>query len=170
MGKYIFSIIITLISVLIKQSGFAQSIHIQSVNSGGAITNQSNGSLNFTIGELLVKDLVDSKGNSLGGGITVGSTLTTLNIINTDLNVLSVIVFPNPTTNMLYVKIADIKIEYLMISITDVKGKEIYTGKYAGLNNTIGVNMLPYSPGLYYLSLKNTNNDLLGYYKIVKKQ
>jgi hypothetical protein len=55
-----------------------------------------------------------------------------------------------------------------VLTITDLQGKEVYSGKYAGISNVIGINTASYAKGTYVLSLKNLNNQVLGTYKIIK--
>jgi hypothetical protein len=147
---------------------YAQSISPQSVNSSGTKMTQANGSLSFTVGELVVLSQTDSEGNTLGSGFTAGATLTTVSIQETDAAVLDVRVFPNPTSDFVNIRINYSSIEQVLVSITDLKGKEVYNGKYAGLSNVIGINTVSYATGTYVLSLKNLNNQVLGTYKIIK--
>jgi hypothetical protein len=149
---------------------YAQSIAPQSVNSGGAKMTQVNGSLSFTVGELVVLSQTDSQGNTLGGGFTAGATLTTASIQESDAAILDVSVFPNPTSDLVNIRINYSSIEQVVVSITDLQGKEVYNGKYAGISNVIGINTASYSTGTYVLSLKNLNNQVLGTYKIIKNQ
>jgi hypothetical protein len=147
---------------------FAQSIAPQSVNSGGTKMTQANGSLSFTVGELVVLSQTDSDGNTLGGGFTAGATLTTVSIKETDLAVLDVKVYPNPTAELVNIQINHSTIDQVVVTITDLQGKEVYSGKYAGISNVIGINTASYATGTYILSLKNLNNQVLGTYKIIK--
>ncbi len=156
------------IALLICTVSYAQSIATQSVNCSGTKMTQPNGSLSFTVGELVVLTQTDSQGNTLGGGFTVGATLTTVSIQETDAAVLDVKVFPNPSTELINIQINHSTIEQIMVAITDLQGKEVYNGKYAGVSNIIGINTAAYVLGTYILSLKNTNNQLLGTYKIIK--
>lgn len=154
--------------LLVGTVSYAQSIAPQSINSSGAKMSQSNGSLSFTVGELVVITQTDNQGNTLGSGFTSSSTITTSSIQATDPSVLDVSVFPNPTSELLNIRINHAALEQVFVSITDLQGKEVYSGKYAGIANTIGVNTAGYAPGDYVLSLKNNNNELLGNYKIIK--
>ena len=154
--------------LLMGTLSYAQSIAPQSVNSGGTKMSQSNGSLSFTVGELVVLNLSDSEGNTLGGGFTAGATLTTVSIHETDATLLDIKVFPNPTSDLVNIRINYSTIEQVVVSITDLQGKEVYSGNYAGISNVIGINTASYSIGTYILSLKNNNNQLLGTYKIIK--
>jgi hypothetical protein len=156
------------IVLLMGTLSYAQSIAPQSVNSSGTKMSQTNGSLSFTVGELVVLSQTDSQGNTLGGGFTAGATLTTVSIQETDAAVLDLSVFPNPTSDLVNIRINHSSIEQVVVSITDLQGNEVYNGKYAGVSNTIGINTSAYASGTYVLSLKNNNNQVLGTYKIIK--
>ena len=155
-------------AMLMGTISYAQSIAPQSVNSGGTKMSQSNGSLSFTVGELVVLNLSDSEGNTLGGGFTAGATLTTVSIHETDATLLDIKVFPNPTSDLVNIQINHSTIDQVVLTITDLQGKEVYNGKYAGISNVIGINTASYATGTYVLSLKNLKNQVLGTYKIIK--
>jgi hypothetical protein len=161
-------IALLLATMLIGAVTFAQSIAPQSLSSSGTKMSQANGSLSFSVGELVVLSQTDSQGNSLGGGFTTGATITTVNIQETDATVLEVKVFPNPTSDLVNICIKHSTLEQLIVTITDLQGKEVYNGLYAGISNTIGINTAAYARGTYVLSLKNNNNQLLGTYRVIK--
>ena len=156
------------LALFFGNSSYTQSIAPQSVNSGGTKMTQANGSRSFTVGELVVLSQTDSDGNTLGGGFTAGATLTTASIQETDAAVLDVTVFPNPTAELVNIQINHSTIDQVVVTITDLQGKEVYNGKYAGISNVIGINTASYVTGTYVLSLKNLNNQVLGTYKIIK--
>ena len=155
-------------AMLMGTISFAQSIAPQSVNSGGTKMSQANGSLSFTVGELVVLSQTDSQGNTLGGGFTAGATSTTVSIQETDASILDVKVYPNPTSELVNIQINHSTLDQVVVIITDLQGKEVYSGKYAGISNVIGINTASYATGTYVLSLKNLNNQVLGTYKIIK--
>lgn len=156
------------IVMLMTTMSFTQSIAPQSLNSGGTKMTQANGSLSFTVGELVVLSQTDSDGNTLGVGFTTGATLTTASIQETDAAVLDVKVYPNPTTELLNIQINHSTLDQVVVTITDLQGKQVYNFKYAGISNVIGINTASYATGTYVLSLKNLNNQVLGTYKIIK--
>ena len=155
-------------AMLMGTMSYAQRIAPQSVNSGGAKMTQANGSLSFTVGELVVLSQTDSQGNTLGGGFTAGATLTTVSIQETNAAVLDVKVYPNPTSDLLNIQINHSTIDQVLVTIIDLQGKEVYNGKYAAISNVIGINTAAYATGTYMLTLKNLNNKVLGTYKIIK--
>jgi hypothetical protein len=155
-------------ALLIGTISYGQSIDIQSINSGGTKMSQANGSLSFLVGDLVVLIQTDSQGNTLGVGFTAGATLSTVSIKETDDTILDVKVFPNPTSELVNIQINYSNIDQVLISITDLQGKEVYNGKYAGISNIIGINTATYAKGTYILSMLDTHSQLLGTYKIIK--
>lgn len=156
------------IVLLMGTMSYAQSIAPQSVNSGGNTMSQSNGSLSFTVGELAVLSQTDNQGNTLGSGFTAGASLTTMSVQETNAAILDVKVYPNPTTELVNIQINHSTIDQVVVTVTDIEGKEVYNGKYAGIANVVGINTSNYSTGTYLLTLKNTSNQVLGTYKIIK--
>lgn len=148
-----------------------QNIAPQSVNAAGAKMIQSNGSLNFTVGELVVLQQFDANGNSLGSGFTNASTISTtiLAVEEPHAEILQVDVFPNPTTDLVQIRIKESKLEEIQLFVTDLTARELYKGRYRVLQQSIGINTAAYSAGTYLLSLKDLNGKILGTYKIVKQ-
>lgn len=163
----------TLLSALLISTGLtqAQSIAPQSVNSAGVKMTQSNGSLSFTVGELVVKTQTDANGNNLGSGFTNSATSSTtvLSLYTPDKEVLNVSVYPNPTTDLVVVDISSTTLDWLYLDVVDLQGKTISTEKYVGMSNKIGINTTHYKSGTYLLQLKNISGKLLGTYKLIKQ-
>ncbi len=165
----IIKVIFLLVLFAIKAN--TQSIAPQSINSAGTKMTQSNGSLSFTVGELVVLQQFDANGNSLGSGFTNASTISTtiLAVEVPNAEILKVDVFPNPTTDLVQIRIKDSKLEEMLLSVTDLTGRELYQGRYRLVQQSIGINTAAYSAGTYLLSLKDLNGKILGSYKIVKQ-
>ena len=161
-------IVILMLILLMGNQIFSQNISPQSINSGGAQMNKNNISLSFTVGELVVISKSDSLGNSLNNGFMAGATLTIENTQETDLSILDVNVFPNPTSELVNIKINYSKLDQVLVSIVDMKGNEVFNEKYLGIANVIGINISNYSIGSYILNLKTIDNQVLGSYKIIK--
>lgn len=170
MKKYrIISIALFAVNLFIVGSIKAQSLDPQCVNSAGTKMTQSNGSLSFTVGELVVTTQTDSNGNSLGGGFTTGATITTVSVQEPDIRILSVNVFPNPTSDLVTVSIQQTTLSQLMLEIIDLNGKVLSSEKYNGINNSININTASWISGIYFLNLKTSQSQLLGTYKIIKQ-
>lgn len=107
-------------AILMGTLCFAQNIAPQAVTTSGIKFTQANGSLNFTVGELVVKNQTDANGNTLGSGFTnaaTGST-TVLSLNTPDKDVLNVSVYPNPTTDLLTVDVAATTLSQLVIDFS----------------------------------------------------
>lgn len=163
-------ILILGVIMLTGKMSYTQSIAPQSINSSGTKISHANGSLSYTVGELIVLSQTDSQGNTLGGGFTAGATLTTANIQETNATVLDVMVFPNPTADLINIRINHSALAHILVLVTDLQGKEMYKGVYAGISNTIGINTASFAPGTYVLTLQNKNKQVIGAYKITKNQ
>ena len=146
----------------------AQSIAPSSLNSGGVNSTQANGSLNSTVGELVVLTFVDNQGNTINGGFFAGATLSAVSIQEPDASLLSVNVFPNPTTDLINIQINHTSLANLFLTVTDMQGKEVFHGKFAGVSNVIGINASSFAAGNYILSLQDSDRKNLGVYKIIK--
>jgi hypothetical protein len=167
MKNRIYTLLIALLMLGIKAN--AQKISPQSINSNGTKMTQSNGSLSFTLGEIVLLNDLNTQSNSLRSGFTAGATLTTQSIQEPNINFLDIKVYPNPTSDLLNIRINHSSIQQFVISITDLQGKEVYNGTYSGIANTIGINTSSFSNGSYILSLSDNNQQILGTYKIIKE-
>ena len=166
MMKY-FALLVTLFTILNLTR--AQSIAPQSINPSGKSMSQANGSISFTVGDLVILSESDGEGNSLGNAFSAGASVSTVNVQQPDTDLLNVKVYPNPTAAFVHIDIKDASIDKLLISLTDKNGREIYFGTYACISNSIGINTEAYPTGTYFLTLKNTQNDVLGVYKVIKQ-
>ena len=149
----------------------AQTIAPQSINNAGTKMTQNNGSLSFTVGELVVLTQTDSAGNSLGGGFTNAATSSTtvVSVTEPGIELINVKVYPNPTSDLVFVDIIETQIDWLYIEIYDLQGKLISSDKYAGISSRIGINTASLNKGTYLLNLKDKNDNLLGNYKLIKQ-
>jgi hypothetical protein len=149
----------------------AQSIAPQSVNSSSTSMSQGNGSISFTVGELVILNNTDSEGNSLGSGFTNGATVSTtvLSVTEPRSDILKVKLYPNPAGDMVFVDVLQTRLEHLYICFSDLQGKLVYSEKYAGMANKIGINTASFASGTYILSLRDSNNNTLGTYKLIKQ-
>jgi hypothetical protein len=145
-----------------------QTMLPQSINSTGAHKKMSQGSLSYTVGELMVLRLVDQDGNTLSSGFSAGSTVSVVSVQEPDPLVFDCRVYPNPTTDRLFLDIRYVSAERIRVYITDVHGKVVYEGNHAGISNTIGIGMSAQPAGMYFLTITDNHQKLLGSYKIIK--
>ena len=159
------------VAMLWGTMSYAQSIAPQSVNSSGAKMSQANGSLSFTVGELVVETQTDGNGNTLGGGFTNGSTSSTTitSVQQPNAEKLMLNVYPNPTADMLTLDIQHIDVDAYTITIFDVSGKQVYTANHAGVSGRININLSSFDSGTYLLNLTSNKQKTLGTYQVIRK-
>lgn len=159
---------ILLFTLFLGVYGYTQTIVTQSLNSSGVNMSQSNGSLSFTIGELVIVSQMDNQGNILNNGFIAGAALSSLTIQEPNTDDLDFIIFPNPTTEVISIRINDDTIEKVIVTIKDSQGKEMYSERLTFISNTIRINTQSYASGAYLLYILNSKNKILGIYKILK--
>jgi len=156
--------------IIVNQYVFSQSLAPQSVNSTAVKMTQNNGSVSFTLGELRVLSTTDSDGNSLGEGFANSATSsTTVTAIKTpSIDELNVSIYPNPSSELVFIEILDTKLEWVYVKIIDQTGRLILSEQYQGIRNKIGINTQDLPQGMYILNLSD-NNQTLGTYNLLKK-
>ena len=156
------------ISLLVTGHLNGQSIAPQSVNSAGKQSVVNNIGISFTIGELVVISQSDSQGNTINGGFTSGASLSTVSLNEPDSKIIGLTFFPNPTIDLLSIKLNNNTLDQFLITLTDLNGKEIYFAKYNNVAHIVQIDFKDYSSGVYLLNLKSTANEIIGSYKVIK--
>lgn len=114
-----------LISILLLSfMGYSQSISKQVIGTAGKTQTNSNLKVSWTAGESVV-GLMTAGGNQLGNGYYPAMDLPALQIEDYSLDV-KIKVYPNPTSEMLYVSHPELN--SFSIQITDLNGKQVYSG------------------------------------------
>ena len=130
------------------------------VSSGGDYQERSSGSLSWTIGEPVVGTV--SNGNVITQGFQQ-SRLIIANISEVKNPQVKVLVFPNPTSEFLTVKLSEHQ-AYTM-QLFNLNGQLLMEQKANSIENKI--NMTTYTKGTYLLKL--TNNKESNTYQIIKQ-
>ena len=89
--------------------------------------------------------------------------LQALSIDDATLNV-QIKVYPNPTSQLLYVSHPNLN--FFSIQITDLNGKKVYTGI---INKDQPLDISNYTQGMYLVSIENKEANKKNTYKILKK-
>jgi hypothetical protein len=147
----------------------AQNLVPQAITSGASNFTQSNGSLSFTVGELIVTTETNGSGYSLGNGF-ISSAVSSTQVVAIDKPneaLLNVKVYPNPTSDLLFVDILSTSMDWIHIDIIDTQGRIISSEKYAGMTSHIGINTAKWQPGNYFLQLRDQQNKTIGNYQII---
>ena len=124
------------------------------IANGGSSFSNSEGSLDWTIGEPIVITLENNLNFATQGFHQTQLQVTEIEEANTFYNVS---VFPNPTQGNVEVKIEDLK-EDLNIKVFDVSGKLVLQKPYTVNETTKTFDLNPLESGSYYLQLTGKEN------------
>jgi hypothetical protein len=142
--------------------GGAQTISKQVIGTAGKTQTNSNLKVSWTTGEPVV-GLMTAGGNQLGNGYYPALDIQALSIDDVTLNV-DIKVYPNPTSQLLYVSHPDLT--SFQIQIVDLNGKQIYAGT---IEKEEPLDVSNYTQGMYMVTIEDTTNHKKNTYKIIKK-
>lgn len=150
--------------LLLLAIGHSQSISKQIIGTaGGALENNEN-KLSYTAGEVLVGAMTDEDGAfQLGNGYYPSLNLSVLNTETPELQ-LKVKVFPNPTTELIY--ITHPTEQFFEVRITDVNGKQILQKEHI---KDQPLNVQTLTSGTYIVIVTKKDSKQTNTYKIVKQ-
>lgn len=148
--------------LLITSIASAQSISKQVIGAAGKTQSNSNLKVSWTVGEPVV-GLMTAGGNQLGNGYYPALNLQALSVEDNVLDV-QLRVYPNPTSQSLYVSHPDVN--SFGITIVDLNGKQLYQGT---INKEEPLDVSGYMQGMYMVTIENTTTNKKNTYKIIKK-
>ncbi len=151
-----------IILLLVSSIGYSQSISKQVIGSAGKTQANSNLKVSWTTGEPVV-GLMTAGGNQLGNGYYPAMDIQALSIDDSTLNV-QIKVYPNPTSQMLYVLHPELNA--FAIQISDLNGKQIYSGT---IDEDQPLDVSHYTQGMYLVTIENKEVNKKNTYKIIKK-
>jgi hypothetical protein len=148
--------------LLASTTCFSQSISKQVIGTAGKTQTNSNLKISWTTGEPVV-GLMTAGGNQLGNGYYPAMDIQALSIDDATLNV-EIKVYPNPTSQLLYVSHPDLT--SFQIQIVDMNGKQIYAGT---IEKEVPLDVSSYTQGMYLITIENKESNKKNTYKIIKK-
>ena len=128
---------------------------------GDSYTNSS-GSIDFTIGEVVI-----NTGSDGSNDLTQGFHQTNWNFVSIEDHVPSydAIIFPNPTSEILNIRTSTF--ENVTYTLYDARGKLVIQDKLSSVQTLIQVSKL--APGAYSLTLNNDTQNLKTF-QLIKQQ
>lgn len=152
---------LAIILLLLSVMSYSQIISKEVIGTAGKTQTNSNLKISWTIGEPIV-GLMTAGGYQFGNGYYPAMHILPLNNEDNLLD-LQIKVYPNPTSQMLY--ISHPMLNSFRLSIMDTNGKQLYTGK---LNKGEPLDVSNYTQGMYLLTVENTTNNKKSTFKIFK--
>ena len=148
--------------LLASTTCFSQTISKQVIGTAGKTQTNSNLKISWTTGEPVV-GLMTAGGNQLGNGYYPAMDIQALSIDDVALNV-EIMVYPNPTSQSLYVSHPELNL--FGIQIVDLNGKQVYSGT---ISKDQPLDVSNYSQGMYLITIENKEANKKNTYKIIKK-
>lgn len=150
--------------LFISAISFSQTtIEKSSISSGGNSTTNGTLSIDSTIGEVAVNET--TAGNiHISEGFISSKMLTTLGV-NTFSSLENVLIYPNPTVDIITVNLKES--DTYSISVFNTTGKELNTLKTSKTKQQISLEA--YASGIYILVIKNTSKQQYKTFKIIKQ-
>lgn len=156
------SIPILLLATGLLWAGLAQAQ--ESANASGGDATGSGGTVAYSIGQVVYTTNTGSSG-SVAQGAQHAYEIFTIGIEETTLNI-SLITFPNPTSDNLTLQISDYNNEKLSYQLYDIQGKMLDNGQVTAQHTLINTSTL--SPTIYFINVVNQENKKVQSFKIIK--
>ena len=152
-----------LVFLLMSLSGFSQTVSKQVISPLGGTAFSDTHKLSYTTGEVVVGAMTSEDGSiQLGNGYYPSLDLSTLNTESAELQ-LQVKVFPNPTTETIF--ISHPISNSFKVFISDLTGK-VLLKKEVGKQEPINIESYP--TGTYLINV-TTEDKKINTYKIIKQ-
>ena len=140
----------------------AQTSHQVLSASGGDATG-SGGSVAYSVGQIVYTTSTGTTG-SVAQGVEQAYEIYSVGIKETTLNI-SLIVFPNPTSDFLTLKVEDYNNETLSFELLDEQGKLILSEQITNQETQVAMSTL--ARGSYFINIVQTNKQIQTF-KIIK--
>ena len=159
--KYFMFYIALLVAVALTKLEAQEVIPASAGNASGSV-----GSVNYAIGQVFYTSVKGSNG-SVNQGVQQPYEITVISgIIENSNNRLSISVFPNPSTDILTLKIENIDLKDLSYQLFDSKGTLLLSDKIIG--NQSNINLFSLTSGIYLLKVFDRRYTIK-VFQIIKK-
>ena len=154
-----------ILTICLLFSTLLNAQQLEVVNSGGGYHENSEGSITFSIGEVIIETIAHGDLCFTQGFCQANVTVTAVNEIpGLDYELIA---YPNPTKNYVILKITREKLSDLKYYLFDMHGKLIKTEQVKATETTIPFNFL--IPSTYYLKVIDGQIEVKTF-KIVKSR
>jgi hypothetical protein len=136
-----------------------------SVNASGGGTSNTSGSISYSIGQVTYQSVSNTSG-SVSQGVQHAFEISTLSLEENALN-LSLMAYPNPTQDLLNLRVGNHNQEQLAYKLLDFQGKVISEASMLSEETTIDMKQLPVAT--YFVEVHNEGKKVQTF-KIIKNQ
>ncbi len=147
--------------------GYGPAMQAQhTVASSGGDASGTSGSVSYTIGQIVYTTSTGSDG-SVAQGVQLPYEIWLITGLEDPHEItLECIVYPNPTTSNIVLKVKNFNTENLSYHLLDINGKFLESKKVIDFETTI--NMVHLNPATYFLKITEGSNEIKTF-KITKK-
>jgi hypothetical protein len=153
--------IITTSCLIIGTLAFGQT----SMNASGGGTSNPSGSISYSIGQVAYQSTSNASG-SVSQGVQHAFEISTLSLEENALN-LSLMAYPNPTQELLNLRVSNYNKEKLAYKLLDLEGKVISEATIQSETTAIDMKQLPVAT--YFVEV-NLEGNKVQTFKIIKNQ
>ena len=136
-----------------------------STNASGGGTSNASGSISYSIGQMAYQSTSNATG-SVSQGVQYAYEISTLSLDANALN-LSLMAYPNPTQELLNLRVGNYSQEKLAYKLVDLEGKVISEETINSEITTIDMKQLPVAT--YFVEVNNEGKKVQTF-KIIKNQ
>jgi len=136
-----------------------------STNASGGGTSNASGSISYSIGQVTYQSVSNTSG-SVSQGVQYAYEISTLSLEENALN-LSLMAYPNPTQDLLNLRVGNYNQEKLAYKLIDFQGKVISEASMLSEETTIEMKQLPVAT--YFVEVHNEGKKVQTF-KIIKNQ
>lgn len=137
----------------------------ESVNTSGKDVTGTGGTVNYSVGQIVYTTHSGTNG-SLAQGVQQPYEISVVTALEETKGItLSFLVYPNPTTDFIMLRVENYSTENLTYLLYDVNGKSIENKKMENRESTIPMESL--ATGTYFLKVTEGNKDIKTF-KIIK--
>ncbi len=144
---------------------FANANAQQAVVASGGNATGSGGTASYSIGQV-VYTTASGSGGSSNQGVQIPFEIVTLSGQEFTQISLEMLVYPNPTTSFVNLKVENFDFQDLNYQLIDLNGRLIFTKKITNPETTIQLENLPNA--IYILNVNNKNKSIK-IFKIIKQ-
>jgi hypothetical protein len=136
-----------------------------SLNASAASVSNASGSVSYSIGQVAYQNVSNTFG-SVSQGVQQPYAISALNLEEKAYN-FSLSAFPNPTTDVLNLRVGNYKQESMNYSLLDATGKLISEGKITQQETVLDTKMLP--TATYFVEVHHEGKKVQTF-KVIKNQ
>ncbi|MCJ7449016.1 MAG: T9SS type A sorting domain-containing protein [Bacteroidales bacterium] len=146
--------------------GFGTAIHAQNaIPASGGNASGSGGSVSYSVGQIVYTTNTGTNG-SAAQGVQQPYEISVVTSIEEALDIsLEMVVYPNPTTDFIKLKIENYEVKNLRYQLYDINGSLLKDNKVEG--NETNIVMNNFLPATYFLKVTD-NNKVIKTFKIIK--